>query len=95
MSRQLPTVEQAEAKQLRDGVLSRTRRLRSVIDQIERSALQAIDDAVSGQGRYARVAEIFIKEISEAAVNAGLDGLVYYAAQADVIREQELNEREV
>jgi hypothetical protein len=83
------TDEQLEARALRQGVESRIRRLRLLIDRIEEDSLLAIDRAEQGQGRYCGAAEVFVKGLPEGIVNVGIDQLVFYAAGADVLHAAE------
>lgn len=80
------TDEQAEAHALRIGVDSRIRRLRTLIDRIESEALADLHRAERGEGRYSAVAEVFVKELPQGIVNAGIEQLVYWAATADEYR---------
>lgn len=82
------TDEQQEAYFLRDGVDSRIRRLRVLIDQIEIKARQALDSAEQGNSQYASVPEVFIKELAWGLANAHVEGLVYTAARADIYRAE-------
>lgn len=82
------TDEQAEARILRQGIESRIRRLRDVVSQIERQALERVDMASRGQGRYVAAAEVFTKELAQAVVNAGLEQLIDSGATADVYRAE-------
>ncbi len=80
------TDEQAEAHSLRLGIESRMRLLRNVLDRIEREALVNLEQAANGQGRYSSVAEVFVKELPQGIVNAGIEQLVYWSATADEYR---------
>lgn len=84
MLRKGMTDEQAEAEMLREGVESRIRRLRTLVDQIELQAADRLAQAERGQGRYTGVAEVFVKELTQGLVNIGMEQLVHYATIADV-----------
>jgi hypothetical protein len=89
------TDEEAEARVLRQGIESRVRRLRTVVDLIERLALERVDMASKGNGRYASAAEVFTKELSQAIVNAGLEQLIDSGTTADIYRAEALLKKEM
>ena len=88
MSPEFPTNEAAEVRHLRQSVASRVRRLRDMVDLIEREAEQQIREAEQGQGRYAAVSETFIREIAWGLANASIEGLVNTATAADEYRKE-------
>jgi hypothetical protein len=85
-----------EAQFLREGVASRIRRLRNMIDTIEREATAALETAGNGMGRYSSVPQIFVKELAWGLANVGVDQMLYTAANADVYAaEEKLKKAEV
>ena len=94
MLRKDMTDEQAEAASLRRNVEVRIRRLRLALDVMERQALERLRDAEQGRGRYSAVAEVFVKDLAETIVNAGVEQLVRDATTVDICRAEDKTKQE-
>jgi hypothetical protein len=88
------TAEQVEAKLLREGVEVRIRRLRALVDDIERQATAALNAAVDGNGAYGSVAEVFVKELAQGTTNVAVENLIYTATRADIYAAEDKNQED-
>lgn len=78
------TAEMLGAKLLREGVASRVRRLRDLVDRIERDAERAIQQAEQGRGTYGRVVGEIDHEITWGIANLQMSTLASTATDADI-----------
>lgn len=79
----LKTEEQMAAKLLKEGMSQRLRRLRLVVDLLERDVQQNFKMAEEGRTHYGTVTENFYRDLIQGVVNLGLEAAMSTAASAD------------